>query len=41
MALIKKTLIYLLLFVTLTIVGCEGGCDQNSPTSPEKTSTTK
>jgi uncharacterized lipoprotein NlpE involved in copper resistance len=36
MAKIKKTIVYLLLVTTLIIVGCEGGCDQESPTSPEK-----
>ena len=39
MDLMKKTLVYLMLFITLVVVGCEGGCDQNSPTAPEKTST--
>ncbi len=34
----KKVVIYLMLLVTLIVVGCEGGCDQNSPTAPEKTS---
>ena len=37
MEVVKKTIVYIMLAITLIIVGCEGGCDQTSPTSPEKT----
>jgi hypothetical protein len=33
---LKKSIIYLLLTITLITVGCEGGCGQESPTQPEK-----
>lgn len=35
MEITKKVLIYAMLMVTLVVVGCEGGCAQESPTSPE------
>ncbi len=39
MDIMKKFVIYLMLTIILFTVGCEGGCDQNSPTSPEQTTT--
>lgn len=38
MEFIKKVFVYAILFSTLIIVGCEGGCSQDSPTSPEQSS---
>lgn len=38
MVAVKKFIVYSMLFSTLVIVGCEGGCSQDSPTSPEQSS---
>lgn len=38
MEITKKFLVYAMLLITLVVVGCEGGCSQDSPTSPDKSS---